>query len=127
MDFNEHNENEDEQVIPDAGIIKQSNGEFSLIRFMLEDNELAAYTAEISQDELADFDDIQQIDEFSILFVKIHYEFHYDDDNGVMEMQLSRLITLSDSELEIPVTAQEVLENSPESLIPIYLDVVRSI
>lgn len=127
MDFNDTDENDTQPVIPDAGIIRQSDGTFTVIKFGLEGNKLTAYTTEISQDELVQLDEVQQIDEYSILFVKINYEFHYDEDTGVMELELSRMVTLSDSNSNMPITAQELIDNSPEDLIPVYLDVIQSI
>jgi hypothetical protein len=132
--MNEFNDNEQETktVIPDAGIIKCEDGSFSVIKFVLEQDDsgedvLAAYTTEISADDLKGIDAVETLDIYSILFVKISYEFQFDEESGMMEMQLSNLVQLSDATTDIPVTAQEVIETAPEDLIPVYLDVLHSL
>lgn len=130
-EFN-YNERETKAVVPDAGIIKCEDGSFSIIKFVLEKNylgedSLSVYTSEISADELNDNDVIDTLDIYSILFIKISYEFQFDDESGVMEMQLSNLVQLSDYVTNVPVTTQEVIETSPEDLIPVYLDVLDSL
>lgn len=130
MDENQYNS---DVVIPDAGIVKCIDGTFSVVKFVIETDmdtmteELAIYTTQISTDELASIDAVNELDECSILFVKINYEFEFDEESGIMEMQLSRLVTLTDGENGDAVTAAEVIENQPEDLIPVYLDVIKSI
>jgi len=132
QDFNENLESE-EIVMPDAGIVKFTDGTCWLIKFTLESNpdsggdELVAYTSEISKDDLANIEAVGDLDEHSILFVKIRYEFQFDEDSGVMEMQLSRVVALTDAMTDEPVTSQAVIETSPSDLIPIYLDVLKSL
>lgn len=125
MDF-ENNDQFEEQVMPDAGIIKKSDDTFCVIKFVIEDNDLVVYSTELSKEDLSDIPAIDELDEYSILFVKIKYEFEFDEASGILEMQLSRLVTLSDANGEL-VTAEQVIENAPEDLIPVYLDVIKSL
>lgn len=130
MDENQEN---NEKIIPDAGIVKCLDGKYCIVKFVIETNEdtmgeeLVAYTTEISAEDLSNVEAVDELDEYSILFVKINYEFQFDEDSGVMEMNLSRIVTLTDAETNNLVIAQEVIEKAPEDLVPVYLNLIQSL
>jgi len=123
---------ENKSVIPNAAIYKKSDDNYGLVKFKIEDDiingnsSLVVYSTTISTDSFADVDAVDGLDLYSVLFTYISYELDLDEESGLMEMQLCSEVTLASTDNDELVLSEEIIDESPEDLIPIYLDVIKS-
>lgn len=125
---------DNKHVIPNAAIYKKEDGLYGVVRFSIEDDAITGDTnltissATIQSDTINDIDHVKHLDLDSVLFTYISYEFDLDEENGLMEMQLCSEVSLAyeDGEEKENVIAENIINENPEDLIPVYLNVIKS-
>ena len=110
-------------VIPNAAIIKFRDGTYHCIKFSQEDTKMIGHETEITTDGVWDTSSLSDLNYDQIAFVKIMYEFDYDAEQGIMEMELCESLTLTDINDEF-VYIEDIYKNKPEDIIAIYIDLL---
>lgn len=123
-DFSQ-DESEYVSVKPDAAIIKFRDGSYHCIRFEHKDEKVVGYETEIDANDAWDNEELNNLDFNQIAFVKISYEFEYDEEQGVLELQLGECVTLTDIHDEY-VYIEDIVKNNPEDIISIYISIIEN-
>jgi hypothetical protein len=110
-------------VKPDATVIKFRDGSYHCIRFEIKDDNVVGYETEIDVDGVWENETLATLDYNQIAFVKINYEFEYDENQGVLEMQMGECVTLTDLDDEF-VYLEDIYNNDPKDIISIYIGII---
>ena len=113
-------------VIPDAAIIKFRDDTYHCFKFVHEDGKMIGFESEIDKNALMENDALAALDYNQLAFVKIAYEFEYDEEQGVMELELGECITLAGLNDEF-VYIEDLYREKPEDLISLYINLLNNI
>ena len=118
--------NFDPSIKPDAAVIKFRDDSYHCIRFEMKDSNVVGYETEIDADGVWENETLAALGYNQIAFVKINYEFEFDEDQGVLEMQMGECVTLTDLNDEF-VYLEDIYNNDPKDIISIYIGIIDDV
>ena len=118
-----------EHQIPNAAVIKYRDGNLRLIKFVVTEERVSAFEADIDSTNLNEMGGLDEVTCHNIMFAYINYEFDLDGTCGVIELRLSRLMELA-SETGIDGTesvpyVEDLISSDLADFVNLYIDFIE--
>lgn len=110
-------DDEIEKTFPIIAVIKTSNDSFLVIKFELIDGAFHAMSTELTPSNY-DNDMFYDMTMSDILYAKLTYDFSFDDEDGISELEILEIVTYETDSI------YEIVENDFHEFMNLYTEYI---